>query len=167
MTPLPKPVLIALGSNLGDRRYELRRSIHELRKVVRIVRVSPVMETAPVDAPRGSGDFLNMVVAGWTRLEPYPLLEALHEIEQGRWRARGIRNAPRRIDLDLILYGAHVVRTRALRIPHPRYRQREFVMAPLQALKLPWIDPVTGSRLSAVGMTSDASGRIFEPRALL
>ena len=156
MTPGPQAVVIALGSNLGDRGYELRRALHEMGRVVRIVRISPVIETAPVDAPRGSGDFLNMVVAGWTRLEPQPLLESLHEIEQGRRRSRRVRNAPRRIDLDIILYGGHLIRTSRLRVPHPRFREREFVMEPLRALDLPWIDPGSGR---ALGSSGGASGR--------
>lgn len=147
MTLGPKPVVIALGSNLGDRHYELRRAIHELGSIVRIVRASPVIETAPVDAPSGSGDFLNMVLTGWTKLEPGPLLGALHEIEKGRRRARRVRNAPRRIDLDLILYGAHLIRTAQLQVPHPRFRERGFVMMPLRALNLPWVDPVSGRSL--------------------
>src|SRR5687768_11070682 len=61
-------VVIALGSNLGDRRYHLLRAVHELRFVVRVVRVSAIRETAPVDAPSGSPPFLNMVVAGYTLL---------------------------------------------------------------------------------------------------
>lgn len=154
MTGRPQPVVIALGSNLGDRGYELRRSIHELGRVVRIVRTSPVIETAPVGAPPGSGDFLNMVVAGWTRLEPQQLLEALHEIEQGRRRVRRVSNAPRRIDLDLILYGAHLIRSEELQVPHPRFREREFVMQPLRALDLPWIDPISGDAIHDSGRTS-------------
>lgn len=145
----PQPVLIAVGSNLGDRGYELRRSIHELRRILRVVRISPVMETDPVDAPSGSGKFLNMVVAGWTRTGPAELLEELHHIERERQRVRRVRNEPRRIDLDLILYGARIIRSRDLQVPHLRFRERSFVMDPIRALNFPWVDPVTGSRLSS------------------
>jgi 2-amino-4-hydroxy-6-hydroxymethyldihydropteridine diphosphokinase len=62
---------------------------------------------------------------------------------------RAVRNAPRTIDLDLILYGAALVRTRELTLPHPRYLQREFVMKPLRELSLPWCDPPSGRRLDA------------------
>jgi 2-amino-4-hydroxy-6-hydroxymethyldihydropteridine diphosphokinase len=132
--PLPAPmtVLIALGSNLGDRRYFLRRAIHELGRVVRIVRVSSVYETKPVDAPAGSPDFLNMAVAGYARLAPVALLDALQAIETRLGRRRpAVRNAPRTIDLDLIAYDARRMRTRRLTLPHPRAREREFVMKPL------------------------------------
>jgi len=132
-------VLIALGSNLGDRRYNLMRAIHALRDVVRVVRVSAIRETAPVDAPPGSPPFLNAVVAGYTTLSPESLLDALLAIESRHGRVRrGIRNEPRVIDLDLIFHGAHRMRTERLTLPHPRYREREFVMTPMRELRLDW-----------------------------
>ncbi|HYK05766.1 MAG TPA: 2-amino-4-hydroxy-6-hydroxymethyldihydropteridine diphosphokinase [Thermoanaerobaculia bacterium] len=126
-------VVIALGSNLGDRRYHLLRAIHELRFVVRVVRVSSIHETAPVDAPEGSPPFLNTVLTGYTSLEPLALLDELLALEQrlGRVR-RGTRNGPRVIDLDLILHGATRMRTRRLTLPHPRAHEREFVLVPLR-----------------------------------
>src|ERR1043166_9347352 len=126
-------VAIALGSNLGDRAYTLRRALHELRDIVHIVRVSSFVETEPVDAPPGSPRFLNAIAIGYTSLAPLQLLDALQAIEAklGRRRTR-VRNAPRTIDLDLIFHGAHRARTRRLTLPHPRYRQRDFVMTPLR-----------------------------------
>jgi 2-amino-4-hydroxy-6-hydroxymethyldihydropteridine diphosphokinase len=141
------PVVIALGSNLGPREYLLRRGVHELGTIVRIVRVSRMVATAPVDAPAGSPDFLNMVVAGYTRLTAHALLRAMHAIEARLGRVRRQVNGPRTIDLDLILYGAHVARSHELVLPHPRYRHREFVTGPLHELRLGWQDPVTGARV--------------------
>ena len=138
----PESVVIALGSNLGDRRRNLLRAIDELRRAITIVRVSSIYETEPVDAPPPK--FLNMVVAGHTTLTPEQLLTRLHEIEHRLGRVRGARNAPRTIDLDLILHGSNVRRTRELTLPHPRYRERDFVMRPLAELKLRWRDPVSG-----------------------
>jgi 2-amino-4-hydroxy-6-hydroxymethyldihydropteridine diphosphokinase len=128
-------VAIALGSNLGDRALTLRRAIQELRHVVSVVRVSSFLETEPVDAPPGSPRFLNAVVLGYTALPPLQLLEALQAIEArlGRRRTR-LRNAPRTIDLDLVFHGAHRARTPRLTLPHPRYREREFVMRPLREI---------------------------------
>ena len=122
--------MIALGSNLGDRRYNLLRAVHAIGEVVRVVRVSSIIETDPVDAPPPR--YLNMIVSGYTALSPEALMEALLAIEArlGRVR-RGTRNAPRTIDLDLILHGAHRRRTKALTLPHPRYRERAFVMEPM------------------------------------
>jgi 2-amino-4-hydroxy-6-hydroxymethyldihydropteridine diphosphokinase len=125
-------VAIALGSNLGDRARNLRAAIDALRDVVRVVRISRVRETEPVDAPPGSPRFLNMAIAGYTSLSPEALLDALLEIETRLGRRRGIFNAPRTIDLDLIFHSATVRRTRKLTLPHPRYRERAFVLEPLR-----------------------------------
>jgi 2-amino-4-hydroxy-6-hydroxymethyldihydropteridine diphosphokinase len=139
---VPSSVLIAAGSNLGDRALYLRRAIDELRKLVHVVRVSTFIETDPVDAPPPK--YLNAVIAGYTDLPPVALLNALHAIETRLGRRRSTRNAPRVIDLDLILHSAHLVRTRALTLPHPRYLGREFVREPTRELGLGWRDPVTG-----------------------
>ena len=146
---MPFSVLVALGSNLGDRALSLRRAIDALRKVMHVVRVSPFVDTEPVDAPPGSPRFLNAVVAGYTDLDPQSLLAALLAIETRLGRRRTTRNAPRIIDIDLILHSAHLVRTRALTLPHPRYLGREFVRGPLRKLRLSWRDPVTGKSLEA------------------
>jgi len=133
---VPASVLIALGSNLGDRALFLRRAIYELQRVIHVVRVSSFIETDPVDAPPPK--YLNAVVAGYTDLSPEALLDALHAIEARLGRRRSTRNAPRTIDLDLILHSANRVRTRTLTVPHPRYREREFVLAPMRELRLGW-----------------------------
>jgi 2-amino-4-hydroxy-6-hydroxymethyldihydropteridine diphosphokinase len=128
---MPHTVIIALGSNLGDRAYNLRRAIDALP--IRVVRVSPFLETEPVDAPPPM--FLNAVVLGHTQLGPHALLHEILALEArlGRTR-RGIRNEPRVIDLDLIAHGATRIRTAELTLPHPRAHQRDFVMQPLRAL---------------------------------
>ena len=127
--------MLALGSNLGDREYHLRRALHELSRFVRIVRVSSIHETAPVNAPPGSPMCLNLVLVGLTSLSPSSLLDAILEIERRLGRVRtGTRNEPRVIDIDLILHGATRMRTRSLTLPHPRAHEREFVMAPLREI---------------------------------
>ena len=110
----------------------MRRAIHAIGALVRVVRVSSLHETAPVDAPAGSPPFVNAVVVGYTSLAPHELLEALLALEQrlGRKR-RGVRNEPRVIDLDLITHGATRMRTPTLTLPHPRAHERAFVIAPL------------------------------------
>lgn len=146
----PVPVVIALGSNLGDRGHRLREALTRIGAAVRPVRISSVWQTAPVDSPPGSPEFLNAVVLGTTRLGPHELLGRLAAIEKSMGRVRSTPNAPRPIDIDLILYGAALLRTGSLTIPHPRYREREFVLAPLRELNLPWIDPVSGDPLSGL-----------------
>jgi 2-amino-4-hydroxy-6-hydroxymethyldihydropteridine diphosphokinase len=127
----PCTVVIALGSNLGDRSYNLRRAIAALP--VRVVRVSAFLETEPVDAPPPM--YLNAVVVGHTTLPPLELLDALLELEKRLGRTRtGRRSEPRIIDLDLIAYDALRLRTPRLTLPHPRAHQREFVMAPLRSI---------------------------------
>ena len=122
-------VYIALGSNLGDRAWNLRRAIAALP--IRVVRVSAFLDTEPMNAPPPR--FLNAVVAGYSSLEPEALLEELLALEKrlGRVR-RGVRNEPRIIDLDLIAYGGVRMRTATLTLPHPRAHERPFVVVPLR-----------------------------------
>jgi 2-amino-4-hydroxy-6-hydroxymethyldihydropteridine diphosphokinase len=146
---MPYSVLIALGTNLGDRLLNLRRAVDALAPYVRVVRLSTVIETDPVDAPAGSPSFLNMVIAGHTTLPPAALLDRLLEIETTLGRRRTfVRNAPRVIDLDLILHSAHRVRTPKLTLPHPRFRGREFVMRPVRELRLGWAALEPGARIA-------------------
>lgn len=137
-------VLIALGSNLGNRAVHLRRALWHLGRTVRIVRLSGVWATEPIDAPSGSGVFLNMIAAGWTEDSAPVLLDRLHEIEESMGRRRRIRNQPRIIDLDLILHGVTLIRNKAVSVPHPRYLSRGFVLAPFSELGLTWSDPASG-----------------------
>jgi 2-amino-4-hydroxy-6-hydroxymethyldihydropteridine diphosphokinase len=125
-------VVVALGSNLGDRRYHILRATHELGTVIRVVRASAIHESIAVDSPPNAPPFLNRVVLGYATLAPLPLLRALLAIEAKMGRARrGIRNEPRLIDLDLILHSAHRLRSPDLTLPHPRAHQRAFVLQPL------------------------------------
>ena len=135
MSPKTKTVVIALGSNLGDRRLNLLRAIEEMKRVVSIVRLSSIIETEPVDAPPPK--YLNMAIAGHTRLAPLALMRELLAIEKRLGRVRPApKNAPRTIDLDLIFYDAVRMQTPELTLPHPRYREREFVLRPLRELGL-------------------------------
>jgi 2-amino-4-hydroxy-6-hydroxymethyldihydropteridine diphosphokinase len=127
-------VVISLGSNLGNRDRFLRAAVEELRLVIHVVRVSRIRETEPVDAPPPR--YLNCVVAGYTELSPEVLLRQLQQIESRLGRRRSYRNAPRTIDLDLILHSANRRQTSELTLPHPRYREREFVLEPMRELGL-------------------------------
>ena len=139
-------VVIALGSNLGDRAANLRRGLHEMARVVSIRRRSRVHRTAPQHLSH-QPDFLNMAIAGETRLPPRALLKALKRIERRLGRKPTVRFGPRPIDLDIIYYGDLVLRTPDLVIPHARLAERSFVLEPLVEIAPDWRHPVT--RLTA------------------
>lgn len=119
---------VALGSNLGDRRASLRFAVEGLADVVA---VSEVYETDPVGGPEGQGAYLNLVVALDTFLDPFALLARCHALEAESGRVRSVRNAPRTLDADVLLYGDVRIDSEELTIPHPRMWERRFVMAPL------------------------------------
>jgi len=144
------PVAIALGSNLGDRQAHLDFAIGELRRLIQPLRISTFIETDPVDVPDVQSPFLNGAVVGETTLAPGDLLAALLAIERMRGRQRPHRHAARTLDLDLILYGDWVVNEPGLAVPHPRFRERRFVLAPLAEVAGEWVDPVTGQTVSAL-----------------
>jgi 2-amino-4-hydroxy-6-hydroxymethyldihydropteridine diphosphokinase len=138
-----KTVYLALGSNLGDREGNLRRAIAELKSAeLEILKVSPVYETAP-QGFLDQGWFLNLVVEATTTLFPVQLLKRCQRVERLLKRQRQIANGPRTIDIDVLLYGNATVRTRGLDVPHPRYRERRFVLQPLAAVAPDLKDPVT------------------------
>jgi 2-amino-4-hydroxy-6-hydroxymethyldihydropteridine diphosphokinase len=137
-------VAIALGSNLGDRRGHLAAAVEGLGDVVGDLRVSAIHETEPVDVPGPQPPYLNAVVVGTTRLGAEALLEVLQQLERQRGRTRPSGRAPRTLDLDLIFHGASVIDRPGLAVPHPRFRERRFVLEPLAEIAPDWVDPVTG-----------------------
>ena len=140
------PVAIALGSNLGDREGQLREAGIRLRGFLDGLCLSAFLETDPVDVepqPR----FLNAAGIGRTQLTARALLDRLLQIEQSFGRVRPAPGAPRTLDLDLILYGDAIIDEPGLIVPHPRFRGREFVLAPLVTIAPEWRDPVTGKTM--------------------
>jgi 2-amino-4-hydroxy-6-hydroxymethyldihydropteridine diphosphokinase len=141
--PLPVPVAIALGSNLGDRHAHLDFAISRLKQILEAVRVSTVIETDPVgvvDQPK----FLNAAIVGRFDNSPRALLDALLRIERERGRERPFAGAPRTLDLDVVLFGDQVVDDPDLSVPHPRFRERRFVLEPLAEIAPNLIDPISG-----------------------
>jgi dihydroneopterin aldolase/2-amino-4-hydroxy-6-hydroxymethyldihydropteridine diphosphokinase len=133
------PVVIAMGSNLGESLETLHDAVISLYAWVDIVDVSPVVETDPVGGPDQPA-YLNAVVTATTHLAPSTLLAGLHEIERAHGRTREVHWGPRTLDLDLIQYGDPVfdtdvrMQTATLTLPHPRAHERAFVLVPwLQA----------------------------------
>ncbi len=142
-------VAVALGSNIGDRRSHLEYAIARLRQVLSETHVSTLVETAPV----GVGPqpfFLNGAVVGTCAAEPRDLLAELRRIERERGRERPYVGAPRTLDLDLILFGRAIVDEPGLTVPHPRFRDRRFVLGPLVEIAPDLIDPVTGLTVRAL-----------------
>jgi 2-amino-4-hydroxy-6-hydroxymethyldihydropteridine diphosphokinase len=136
-------VAIALGSNLGDRQAHLRNAIEALQPALSPLRVSSFHETEPIDVPGPAPMFLNAAAIGESELSAPALLDLLLAVEQQLGRERPYRGAPRTIDLDLILYGESVINAPGLIVPHPRFRERRFVLEPLAEIAADWMDPVT------------------------
>jgi 3-oxoacyl-[acyl-carrier protein] reductase len=136
-------VYLALGSNLGERQQFLDQAVLRLRALpgLTVRRVSPYYETAPVGGPAGSGAYLNAVGEADTLLSPDQLLRALLDIERSFGRVRTEPNAPRTLDLDLILYGDLVRHGPDPMVPHPRMHERRFVLQPLADLAPDVIHP--------------------------
>lgn len=123
---------IAIGANLGDPLAQVRESFDALSALpgVRLVATSAIYRTAPVGAD-GQPDYFNAVACVETRLAPRALLNALLDLESRKGRFRSFQNAPRTLDLDLLLYGGHVINEPGLIVPHPRMHLRRFVLDPL------------------------------------
>ena len=138
-------VAVALGSNLGDRRSHLDYAASRLRSLLADLRVSSSYETDPVDVPGAQPLFLNAAAVGSTDASAQDLLRALLSIEAERGRERPHPGAARTLDLDLILYGSVVLNEPGLVVPHPRFRERLFVLEPLAEIAPDLVDPVTGS----------------------
>jgi 2-amino-4-hydroxy-6-hydroxymethyldihydropteridine diphosphokinase len=122
-------LVLALGSNLGNRESNIEEAVSELENIIEITHLSTMHETAPVGGPK-QGDYLNAVLIGESELTPHELLALTSKIESKLGRVRDVRNGPRTIDIDIIVFGEIQINTPDLQIPHPRAHQREFVLAP-------------------------------------
>jgi len=155
-------VAIALGSNVGDRAAHLAWAVDELSKIVSHLIVSQSIETAPVgEGLEGDPDFLNAAAAGDTDVQPISLVAILLELERRRGRERPRANAPRTLDLDLILAGQAIIEEPAVCVPHPRFRERRFVLEPLASIAPEMVDPVTGLTVAQLLARLDgAAGKV-------
>jgi 2-amino-4-hydroxy-6-hydroxymethyldihydropteridine diphosphokinase len=136
---------VSFGSNLGDRRSHLDFAAHRLATVFDTLDVSSYFETDPVGIPEPQPRYLNAAAVGQTAVPPHELLEALLAIERERGRERPYPNAPRTLDLDLILVGDSVLdEPPRIVLPHPRFRERRFVLEPLAEIAPELRDPVSG-----------------------
>ncbi len=147
-------IYLGMGSNVGDRMDWLRRALVQLGAAgLRVLRVSSVYETEPVGR-REQPWFLNCVVEAVAEepLDPQELLRRLHAIEHeaGRRRTKENEQGPRTLDLDIVLWGERQISLAGLQVPHARFRQRRFVLAPLAELNPELRDPATGKSISAL-----------------
>jgi 2-amino-4-hydroxy-6-hydroxymethyldihydropteridine diphosphokinase len=155
MHPVRRSVL-SIGSNLGDRKANLQGALDTLADTpdVRVTEVSPVYETEPIDAPEGSKRFLNAVVMVDTTLSVHTLLERAQAIEDAYGRERGGEvNAPRTLDIDLILVGERRCDDETLTLPHPRAHERGFVLAP-------WADLDADAEVPGHGPVSELLAKV-------
>jgi 2-amino-4-hydroxy-6-hydroxymethyldihydropteridine diphosphokinase len=138
---------IALGANLGDAKATVLRAMDDIAKLpdTQVAQHSSLYRTAPVDS--SGPDYINAVVQIVTTLPAPLLLEQLQKLEQQAGRQRPFANAPRTLDLDILLYGSASIHSASLSIPHPRMEQRAFVLMPLQEIA-PSL--VTAQQLAAV-----------------
>jgi 2-amino-4-hydroxy-6-hydroxymethyldihydropteridine diphosphokinase len=150
-------VAVALGSNCGDRHAHLDYAVSRLRTFLTNLTISRYCDTVPVGVSGPQAMFLNAAAVGDTTMPARALLDALLAIEDERGRERPYPNAPRTLDLDLILYGDSVIEEPGLRVPHPRFRERRFVLEPLAEVAAELRDPVTGK--TADQLLADLPGR--------
>ena len=140
-------VAIAIGSNLGERESHHEFARFRLRALLSDLRASTTRETAPVGVPGDQPPFLNAALVGTTSMAPRELLAVLLAIESDRGRERPFPGAARTLDLDLVLFGDQVVDQPGLIVPHPRFRDRKFVLEPLAEIAPDLRDPVTGKTM--------------------
>lgn len=144
-TPHQALAYIGIGGNLGEARDTVEQAITRLAALPqsRLLRTSSLYRTAPVDS--SGDDYINAVAQLATTLSPLDLLHALQRIELEHGRQRPYRNAPRTLDLDVLLYDDQIIVSDELSVPHPRMAQRAFVLAPLLEIDPAIVIPGAGA----------------------
>ena len=142
-------VYLGLGSNIGNRLASLRSAARQLHAQVTITQVSSVYETEPVGYTEQPW-FLNAVLEGFTELSPTELLRLALDVEIAHGRVRPFPNAPRTIDIDILLFGNEKVVTPALTIPHPRLTERGFTLCPLTEIAPLLEHPISGQTMESI-----------------
>lgn len=157
---------ISLGSNIEDRLMHLREAVRSLHtnEDMEVTALSSIYETVPVGYT-DQADFLNLVVCVKTTLEAHALLNVCQTIEQQQGRVRKIRWGPRTVDLDIILYNEETIESESLVVPHPRMRERAFVLLPLLEIAPSARDSLTGKALSDEAAVHDGGVVCYEKSA--
>ena len=149
---------IGLGSNLGDRSRNLAGAVDRLTSVGVVIAVSSVIETKPWGVDGYQPRYLNQVVGVNTTLDPLGVVTELLAIEFSLGRARQEKNAPRTLDLDLLLHGDTVLNASGVTVPHPRLHDRAFVLVPLEEIAPDVVHPGLNQTISELAAGSDRSG---------
>jgi len=161
-------IFLSLGSNLRNRLENMRSAVSELNsRNIRVTACSAVYETSPVDCINNSPAFLNAVIGIETELVPDKLIKTVLDIEKKIGRKRSAKNAPRIIDIDILLIGNLISDDENIILPHPRMSERLFVLAPLREIAGEVIHPVTGKNINelyiAAKKTSSEKIQLFAP----
>lgn len=149
-------VYLGLGTNLGQREENLKRALELLAYKVKVEEVSTYYETEPMGF-KEQPLFLNAVCRASTDLKPQELLSFIKEIEEGMGRKKSFRNAPREIDIDILLYDDLRMDSAELTIPHPHLTERAFVLAPLAEIAPELVEPISGKSITR--LLAEVDGR--------
>lgn len=153
-------IYLALGTNLGDRAANVRAAVHMLAPEIQVERMSSLYETEPAyvtDQPR----FLNAALRATTGLDPHLLLAKLKRVERDLGRVATVRNGPRLIDLDVLLYGDLTLCIEQLVVPHPRIAERPFVLVPLAEIAPDLLIPGYAETVSALAERVHGNGDVL------
>lgn len=143
-------VLISIGSNLGNRKNNIKTAIAKLAEKIQLIKISRIYKTQPQEGVKGEW-FLNGVIMGKTSLSPLMLLKYLHLIEQEMGRPTNHKkNSERTIDLDILFYGDKIIKKKNFRIPHSKLTKREFVLKGLVQISPDFIHPETKKNIKQI-----------------
>jgi 2-amino-4-hydroxy-6-hydroxymethyldihydropteridine diphosphokinase len=137
---------LSLGSNIENRKLNLETAVKEIGKIGKVIKESSIYETEPVDY-KNQPKFLNLGLIVETELSPSELIIKLQEIEHKMGRIKEIEKGPRNIDIDIIFYNDEIIDQEHLKIPHPAYSKRNFVLTTLSEIAPSYIDPITNKNL--------------------
>lgn len=133
-------VFLALGSNIGDKKKQIRDAIELLKKNIKNIKVAKFYETKPQYFEKQE-NFVNTVVSGYTDLKPLELMHFIKDVEKQVGRKERFRFGPREIDIDILFYGDLIYEDENLTIPHPLLQERYFVLKPLMDLEPDFVHP--------------------------
>ena len=155
-------IYIQLGSNMGNRKSYIEKSMQEIEQEVgNIICSSKIYESSPW-GETNQNHFLNSVIKVESKLSPYVLLEKLQEIENNSGRIRKEKWGERSIDLDILFYNFEIINTKNLKIPHPYIQERRFVLVPLSEIATDYNHPVLQKNISVLLEECTDTEKVYE-----